>query len=62
MKKRSEILLINLIIVGEMKLYPIVYGRGLLPPWKYAEILLFSVVGKLKKLNRRDNHCSCLLM
>ena len=34
MKKRSEILLINLIIVGEMEIYPIVYGGGLLPTWK----------------------------
>ena len=38
MEKRSEILMINLIIVGEMEIYLIVYGGGLLPPWKSAEI------------------------
>ena len=32
MEKRSKILMINLIIVGEMELYLIVYGGGLLPP------------------------------
>ena len=38
MKKRGKILIINLIIVGEMKLYPIVYGGGLLPPCEFADI------------------------
>ena len=34
-KKRSKILLINLMIVGEMKLYLIVYGGGLPPPCEF---------------------------
>ena len=34
-KKGSKILLINLMIVGEMKLYLIVYDGGLLPPCEF---------------------------
>ena len=39
--------MINLIIVGEMEIYLIVYGGGLLPPWKYAETKLLSANIKL---------------
>ena len=38
MKKRGKILIINLIIVGEMKLYLIVYGGGLLPPFNHNKL------------------------
>ena len=35
MKKRGKILIINLMIVGEMKLCLIVYGGGLLSPCEF---------------------------
>ena len=38
MEKRSKILLIILIIVGEMELYLIVYSGGLLPPLNHNKI------------------------
>ena len=47
-KKRSKILLINLMIVGEMKLYLIVYDGGLLPPLNHNKStvnILYYIVG-----------------
>ena len=55
-KKRSKILLINLMIVGEMKLYLIVYDGGLLPPLNHNKSTVTN--NYIFILYRRGELCS----